>query len=244
VETPSAPSLAPNFAKEREIEDRFICEDADFRYYERYINGVLDTPYMKLKEPLWFIGRPDRVFAKHCGLTIGVEDAERLIDMFHPPLDAFYYMYSACNGVDSQEVIKWLFGPVAIKLNELEAKKPSMGKVCKPWVVREFVRYLTEGKFPRHFAKDIFDILLERKPLPDDINGVLDEIIADPKFAAAEEGALDGAVAAVLAAMPEKVAEAKENPKLIQWFVGQVMKSTKGLSPALVKESLERQILG
>ena len=43
-----------------------------------------------------------------------------------------------------------------------------------------------------------------------------------------DAGAIAAAVEAVLAANPDKVAQAKEKPSLAGWFVGQVMKATGG----------------
>ena len=43
-----------------------------------------------------------------------------------------------------------------------------------------------------------------------------------------DTGAIEAAIDAVIAASPDKVADAKANPKAIGWFVGQVMKSTGG----------------
>jgi aspartyl-tRNA(Asn)/glutamyl-tRNA(Gln) amidotransferase subunit B len=43
-----------------------------------------------------------------------------------------------------------------------------------------------------------------------------------------DAGAIARAVAEIVAANPEKAAQAKEKPNLAGWFVGQVMKATGG----------------
>ena len=57
-----------------------------------------------------------------------------------------------------------------------------------------------------------------------------------------DAGAIDGAVAAVLAAHPDKLAEYRAGKeKLFGFFVGQVMKGMAGKgNPALVNEALRR----
>ena len=58
-----------------------------------------------------------------------------------------------------------------------------------------------------------------------------------------DTGAIEKAVDAVIAANPDKVADAKTNPKAIGWFVGQVMKSTGGkANPAAVNEVLKKKL--
>jgi aspartyl-tRNA(Asn)/glutamyl-tRNA(Gln) amidotransferase subunit B len=58
-----------------------------------------------------------------------------------------------------------------------------------------------------------------------------------------DAGAIEKAVDAVIAANPDKVADAKANPKAIGWFVGQVMKSTGGkANPAAVNEALKKKL--
>jgi aspartyl-tRNA(Asn)/glutamyl-tRNA(Gln) amidotransferase subunit B len=59
-----------------------------------------------------------------------------------------------------------------------------------------------------------------------------------------DTGAIEAAVAAVLAANPDKVAEYKSGKdKLFGFFVGQVMKATQGKgNPALVNEIVKAQL--
>ena len=59
-----------------------------------------------------------------------------------------------------------------------------------------------------------------------------------------DTGAIDAAVARVLAANPDKVAEYRGGKeKLFGFFVGQVMREMKGKgNPALVNEALKREL--
>jgi aspartyl-tRNA(Asn)/glutamyl-tRNA(Gln) amidotransferase subunit B len=48
-----------------------------------------------------------------------------------------------------------------------------------------------------------------------------------------------------LAANPDKVAKLESNPKVLGWFVGQVMKATQGqANPQLVNEVLRERLEG
>ncbi len=56
---------------------------------------------------------------------------------------------------------------------------------------------------------------------------------------------LDGEVDDIIAKNPDKVADAKSNPKAIGWFVGQVMKASGGKAdPRQVNELLAARLAG
>jgi aspartyl-tRNA(Asn)/glutamyl-tRNA(Gln) amidotransferase subunit B len=58
-----------------------------------------------------------------------------------------------------------------------------------------------------------------------------------------DTGAIEKAVDGIIAANPDKVADAKANPKAIGWFVGQVMKATGGkANPQAVNETLKKKL--
>ena len=59
-----------------------------------------------------------------------------------------------------------------------------------------------------------------------------------------DTSAIEAAVDAVIAANPDKVAEAKAKPKLAGWFAGQVMKATQGKANPQVVNAILRQRLG
>jgi len=67
-------------------------------------------------------------------------------------------------------------------------------------------------------------------PWPRRVSGqaVMDAIVCDPRFKASSEDELDAIVDAVIAANSDQASKVQDNPKLIQWFVGQVMKAGKG----------------
>ena len=55
--------------------------------------------------------------------------------------------------------------------------------------------------------------------------------------------AIEKVVDEIVAANPDKVADAKSNPKAIGWFVGQVMKATAGkASPQAVNAVLKAKL--
>ena len=58
-----------------------------------------------------------------------------------------------------------------------------------------------------------------------------------------DTGAIEAAVDEIIAANPDQVAKAKENPKLAGWFVGQVMKATGGkANPKAVNQLVAQKL--
>jgi aspartyl-tRNA(Asn)/glutamyl-tRNA(Gln) amidotransferase subunit B len=58
-----------------------------------------------------------------------------------------------------------------------------------------------------------------------------------------DTGAIEAAVDQIIAANPDKVAQAKEKPTLLGWFVGQTMKATGGkANPAAVNALLKAKL--
>ena len=56
-------------------------------------------------------------------------------------------------------------------------------------------------------------------------------------------GAIESAVDDIIAANPDKVAQARARPQLIGWFVGQVMKSSQGkANPQAVNDLLKSKL--
>ncbi|MEO1018276.1 MAG: Asp-tRNA(Asn)/Glu-tRNA(Gln) amidotransferase GatCAB subunit B, partial [Pseudomonadota bacterium] len=58
-----------------------------------------------------------------------------------------------------------------------------------------------------------------------------------------DTGAIAAEVDKIIAANPDQVAKAQENPKLAGWFVGQVMKATGGkANPQMVNEIISEKL--
>jgi aspartyl-tRNA(Asn)/glutamyl-tRNA(Gln) amidotransferase subunit B len=152
-------------------------------------------------------------------------------------------------------------GVVAKPRDGKAVAKPRDGKVAANWVINElFGRLNKEGLDIEHspvsaaqlggildliasnaisgkIAKDVFEIVWTEGGDPAEI------VEKRGLKQVTDTGAIEKAVDAVIAANPDKVADAKANPKVIGWFVGQVMKSTGGkANPAAVNEVLKKKL--
>jgi len=96
------------------------------------------------------------------------------------------------------------------------------------------------GQISGKMAKDLFELLWTT------------DRGADPAAVAeregmrqvTDEGQIEKAVAEIIAANPDQVAKARQNPRLAGWFVGQVLKATGGKANPATVNALVAQKLG
>ena len=93
------------------------------------------------------------------------------------------------------------------------------------------------GTISGKIAKDLFEIVWTE-------GGDPAQIVEDRGMKQVTDlGAIEAVVDEILAANPDKVEQAKEKPNLVGWFVGQVMKASKGkANPQAVNDLLKQKI--
>jgi aspartyl-tRNA(Asn)/glutamyl-tRNA(Gln) amidotransferase subunit B len=88
-----------------------------------------------------------------------------------------------------------------------------------------------KGDISGKIAKDLFEIVYTEGGDP---AGIVEQ---RGMRQVTDTGAIEAAVDDIIAANPAQVEKARANPKLVGWFVGQVMKSTGGkANPAMVND--------
>ncbi|WP_445327173.1 hypothetical protein [Yoonia sp. GPGPB17] len=86
-------------------------------------------------------------------------------------------------------------------------------------------------------AKDVFEIMLKTGRDPAEI------VETEGMKQVTDTGAIEAAVDDIIAANPAQVEKAQANPKLVGWFVGQVMKATGGkANPAAVNQIVSAKL--
>lgn len=149
------------------------------------------------------------------------------------------FFESAAQKADARKVANMILGPL---LRECNARNASLAE-CAHWPMRpealaELVRIVDQGLISAKIANDIFGELFE--------SGAMPEAYVKEKGLAqiSDSSALEAAVDAVIADNPAEVAAYKGGKtKLIGFFVGQIMRATKGkANPALVNELLSKKL--
>jgi aspartyl-tRNA(Asn)/glutamyl-tRNA(Gln) amidotransferase subunit B len=150
--------------------------------------------------------------------------------------EAADYFEAVAIGREAKQAANWVINELFGRLN-----KDGKGIAESPVSAAQLgavLDLLKDGTISGKIAKDVFDIVFTEG--------------GDPSAIVAERGltqvtdvcAIEQAVDEVIAANPEKVAQAKAKPSLAGWFVGQVMKATGGKASPQAVNVLVKSKLG
>jgi aspartyl-tRNA(Asn)/glutamyl-tRNA(Gln) amidotransferase subunit B len=170
-------------------------------------------------------GRFMREFALS-GYDAGVLVAER---------ETAEYFEAVAKGRDGKTAANWVINELFGRLNK-EGKDISTSPVTADRL-GTMLDLIKDGTISGKIAKDLFEIVWNEG--------------GDPRSIVEQRGmkqvtdtvAIEKVVDDIVGKNPDKVADARSNPKAIGWFVGQVMKASGGkASPQAVNEILKRKL--
>ena len=134
------------------------------------------------------------------------------------------FFEAAAEGQDAKAVANMVIGSVFAGLNKADldiADSPVSAAQ-----VGQLVGLIADDTVSGRSAKEVFELMFEDGP----DQGKDPAVVIEEKGLkqVTDTGAIEAAVDEVIAANPDKVAQAKERPKMAGWFVGQVMQATGG----------------
>ncbi|MFT6497708.1 MAG: Asp-tRNA(Asn)/Glu-tRNA(Gln) amidotransferase subunit GatB [Alphaproteobacteria bacterium] len=145
------------------------------------------------------------------------------------------FFEGVAKGRDIKLVVNWITGELFAALNRL-----NLDIANSPITVEslgELIDLISDKTLSGRLAKDVFEIMLDTKEMPKKIveeNGLSQITDID---------SIEAVVNKVILENPDKVSELLEKPKLIGWFVGQIMKETNGkANPATVNTILKDKL--
>jgi aspartyl-tRNA(Asn)/glutamyl-tRNA(Gln) amidotransferase subunit B len=145
------------------------------------------------------------------------------------------YFEAVAKGRDAKLAANWVINELFGRLN-----KEGKGIASSPVTAAQLgglLDLIADGTISGKIAKDLFEILWSEGGEPRAI------VEARGMTQVTDVAAIERLVDEVIAKNPDKVADAKSNPKAIGWFVGQVMKSSGGkASPQAVNELLKKKL--
>ncbi len=145
------------------------------------------------------------------------------------------YFEEAVKGRDPKLVANWVINELFGRLNK-EGKDIAASPVSAARIgaIADLIsRNVISGKI----AKDLFEIVWTEGGDPEQI------VEARGMKQVTDTGAIEKAVDEIIAANPDKVAQAQAKPTMLGWFVGQVMKATGGkANPQSVNELLKSKL--
>jgi len=145
------------------------------------------------------------------------------------------FFEAVAKGRDGKAAANWVINELFGRLNK-EGKTVASSPVSAGQL-GAMLDLIRDGTISGKIAKDLFEIVWTEG--------------GDPRAIVEQRGmkqvtdiaAIEKVVDDIVAKNPDKVADAKSNPKAIGWFVGQVMKSSGGkASPQAVNDILKRKL--
>ena len=145
------------------------------------------------------------------------------------------YFDAVAKGRDGKSAANWVINELFGRLNK-EGRSIASSPVSADQL-GAVLDMIADGTISGKIAKDLFEIVWTEG--------------GDPRAIVEQRGmkqvtnlgAIEKVVDEIIAKNPDKVADAKTNPKAIGWFVGQVMKSSGGkASPQTVNDLLKKKL--
>src|SRR5260370_77328 len=139
------------------------------------------------------------------------------------------------DGRDPKTAANWVMGDLFGALN-----RKGLGIDASPVSAEQLgalIDLIVDGTISGRIAKDVFAEMVETGAAPGTI------VEAKGLRQVSDTGMIEAAVDAALAAHPAQRAQYAANPKVLGFFVGQVMQATGGeANPALVNELLRQKL--
>ncbi len=146
------------------------------------------------------------------------------------------YFEATAEGRDGKTAANWVINNLLGKLNETGMELEDAP--VTPGQIGSIIDLIADGTISGKIAKDVFEIVWEE-------GGDPGQVVEERGLKqVTDTGAIEAEVDKVIAANPDKVAQAKEKPNLAGWFVGQVMKATGGKANPQAVQALVREKLG
>jgi aspartyl-tRNA(Asn)/glutamyl-tRNA(Gln) amidotransferase subunit B len=145
------------------------------------------------------------------------------------------YFEAVAEGRDAKAAANWTINELTGRLNK--EGKDIMATPVGAAQLGAVLDLIAEGTISGKIAKDLFEILWTE-------GGDPREIVEQRGMKQVTDlGAIEKVVDDIIAKNPDKVADAKSNPKAIGWFVGQAMKASGGkANPQAVNDLLKRKL--
>jgi aspartyl-tRNA(Asn)/glutamyl-tRNA(Gln) amidotransferase subunit B len=134
--------------------------------------------------------------------------------------EAAAWFEAVAEGRDGKQAANWVINELFGRLKKDDREIGD--SPVSPAQLGAIIDLIAKGDISGKIAKDLFEIVYTEGGDPAAI------VEARGMRQVTDTGAIEAAVAEVIAANPDQVEKAKANPKLAGWFVGQVMKVTGG----------------
>lgn len=145
------------------------------------------------------------------------------------------FFEAVASGRDAKLAANWVTGSFFAALNK-EGALIRDSKVSAT-DLGELIDLISDQTISGRIAKDVFELMFQSGRSPG-------EIVEEQGLKqVTDTGAIEAEIDKIIAANPDKVEQVKEKPKMMGWFVGQVMQATGGkANPQAVNEILHKKL--
>jgi aspartyl-tRNA(Asn)/glutamyl-tRNA(Gln) amidotransferase subunit B len=157
---------------------------------------------------------------------------------------ADYFEVAAKISGEPKLAANWVIGEVSSHLNKSDLSIAQFAKTMRPTDLAAIIKKIIDGTLSSKQAKNLFAAYMEEQ-------GDIDALIEKRGLKqVSDTGAIETIVADIVAANPEQVeqyraADEAKRKKLLGFFVGQIMKASKGqANPSIVNEILLKTLEG
>ena len=152
-------------------------------------------------------------------------------------LDSAGYFEAVAQGRDGKMAANWVINELFGRLKKDD--RDITDSPVTPPQLGGIVDLIASDAISGKIAKDVFEIAYTTGRDPAEI------VETEGMKQVTDLGPIEAAVDEIIAANPDQVAKAQENPKLAGWFVGQVMKATGGkANPKAVNQIVAAKLKG
>lgn len=208
-------------------------EDDVWEYGKTYIDDEFITDWMRLKKELWVSKKPIEYLADF-HIFVNEKTAETIENIVDGNINLLYWMWGITHTNDrySDIFVKLLLGPLS---RESKNRNISIKDVIHPITIKRYIEAVDQDLIDKSKSKEFFEELLTRISF--------DDLMNSDKFKPIDHGSMSVFVDEVINNNPDQVQKAKQNPQLINWLVGQVMKNSKGKASAdVVKQLINKKL--
>ncbi len=177
---------------------------------------------------------PDAKKARFMG-DFGLSDYDASV--LTADLDSAGYFEATAEERDGKMAANWVINELFGRLKKDD--RDITDSPVKPAQLGQIIDLIASDAISGKIAKDVFEISYTSGREPNEI------VETEGMKQVTDTGAIEAAVDEIIAANPDQVAKAQENPKLAGWFVGQVMKATGGkANPKVVNQLVSAKLKG
>jgi Asp-tRNA(Asn)/Glu-tRNA(Gln) amidotransferase B subunit len=229
----------------RNVVDR---TDEDFEHGHREVRRDADSPwsivprsdFVRAVGTFWFQRAPHEIMLIDMGFATTRERAAEFEGASASDPAMWYYLGMASRdhgfmGEPTDEPLKWIMSALAAEAKIRGLRFTDIPGILPAHYLSWFAYGIREGVIERSFAKAVFAelLLMRHLPLHDERAGLeFNALITKPEFRPLATDDLGRVLDDIIEANGDQFDKARENPKLVQWFVGQAMKATGGKASA------------